>query len=136
MAEQVHSLGELRDNPLRAFNQTEARAANAVLKEIAGQEPVVAEMLKDGGALKEFLTAALSLSPYVRESLSIRPAMLARYLSAPVEQLLAQSVEAARQSWEPRSDGSMPTEAEVMTALRNAKREVSVLLALADLARW
>ncbi|KQZ63483.1 bifunctional glutamine-synthetase adenylyltransferase/deadenyltransferase [Rhizobium sp. Root149] len=135
VAEQVHSLGELRDNPLRAFNQTEARAANAVLKEIAGQEPVVAEMLKDGGVLKEFLAAALSLSPYLRESLSIRPAMLARYLSAPVEQLLAQCVEAARQSWEPRSDGSVPTEAEVMTALRNAKREVSVLLALADLAR-
>lgn len=135
MAMQVQSLGELREHGLRPFNQSEARAANAALKEIAGQEPAIADMLKDGGALKDFLVAALSLSPYLRESLSVRPALLTRFLSGSVEELLAQSVQAARRSWEARADGSLPTEAEVMSALRAAKREVSVLLALADLAR-
>lgn len=135
MAEHVQSLSELRDNVLRPFNQSEAKAANATLKEIAGQEPVIAEMLKDASALKDFLVAALSLSPYLRESLSIRPALLTNILSSPVEELLARSVEMARRSWEVRADGSVPSEAEVMSALRNAKREVSVALALADLAR-
>ncbi|MFD1746522.1 bifunctional [glutamine synthetase] adenylyltransferase/[glutamine synthetase]-adenylyl-L-tyrosine phosphorylase [Rhizobium helianthi] len=134
VAEQFESLADLRANPLRPFNQTEAKAAQAALKEIGQQEPLVAEALKEASPLKDFLVAALSLSPFLKESLTIQPSLLAKALREPLETLLERAVTTARQSWQP-GETATPSEAEVMAALRLAKREVSVLLALADLSR-
>ncbi|MBT9368574.1 bifunctional [glutamine synthetase] adenylyltransferase/[glutamine synthetase]-adenylyl-L-tyrosine phosphorylase [Rhizobium sp. CSW-27] len=119
---------------LKPFNQTEARAALSALKEMGSREPTIASVLADGGPLKDFLVSALSLSPYLKDIAVIRPALLARALEAPLEPQLEACVAAARDCWRPRADGSVPGEAEVMTALRDAKRQVSFLLALADLS--
>lgn len=134
MAEQFKTLADLRANPLRPFNQTEAKAAQAALKEIGQQEPLVANVLKEASPLKDFLVSALSLSPFLKDSLTIRPSVLSKVLREPLEKLLEDAIATARQSWRP-GEVVTPTEAEVMSALRTAKRDVSVLLALADLSR-
>lgn len=134
MADAATSLAKLGENPLRAFNQTEAKAALATLKEIAAEVPAVSEVLKGDTPLKDFLVSALSLSPHLKESLSIRPALLGDALSAPLEELLGAAISRARDCWKETPDRGIPSEAEVMVALRVAKREISVLLALGDLS--
>jgi glutamate-ammonia-ligase adenylyltransferase len=91
-------------------------------------------MLKEGGALKDFLVAAFSLSPYLRDTASVSPSFLARAIGEPVEPALSSLIDKARSAWRP-VDGRIPSEGEVMTALRSAKRAFSFILALADLAR-
>ncbi|MCO5730885.1 bifunctional [glutamine synthetase] adenylyltransferase/[glutamine synthetase]-adenylyl-L-tyrosine phosphorylase [Rhizobium sp. SSA_523] len=130
----LRRLADLRENRLKPFNQTEAKAALATLREIAADQPPVAEMLAEAGVMRDFLCAALSLSPYLRELASLRPAMVADVLAEPFETLLERAVTTARDCWRPSGDGSLPGESEVMAALRRAKARVSFLLALADLA--
>ncbi len=99
------------------------------MKEIAASQPSVAQLLKSEAPLKDFLSAAFSLSPYLRETAAIAPDLLATALDAPLDEHLAGVVQNARDSWQGGA-----SEAELMTALRKAKREVSFLVALADLA--
>ncbi|AYD00255.1 bifunctional [glutamine synthetase] adenylyltransferase/[glutamine synthetase]-adenylyl-L-tyrosine phosphorylase [Neorhizobium sp. NCHU2750] len=119
---------------VRPLNQTEAKAALAVLKEIGASQPSVARMLKQPSALKEFLVAAFSLSPYLRDTAGTHPGLVADAIARPIGPWLSELVEQARQSWRPVGE-RIPTEAELMTALRTAKRAFSFVLALADLAR-
>ncbi|MCY1664149.1 bifunctional [glutamine synthetase] adenylyltransferase/[glutamine synthetase]-adenylyl-L-tyrosine phosphorylase [Rhizobium sp. SL86] len=130
----LRRLTDLHETRLKPFNQTEAKAALSALKEIAAGEPRVAEMLTSGGVLKEFFTAAFSLSPYIRDIAVLRPELVAESLAEPLETLLEQAVERVRPCWKPSPDGTAPSEAEVMAELRRAKAKVSFLLALADLA--
>ncbi|TRL36715.1 bifunctional [glutamine synthetase] adenylyltransferase/[glutamine synthetase]-adenylyl-L-tyrosine phosphorylase [Rhizobium straminoryzae] len=119
---------------LKPFNQTEARSALSALKEMGAREAAIAAVLAEGGPLKDFLVGALSLSPYLKDIAAIRPQLLARALEEALEPQLEAALADARDCWQPRMDGVTPTEAEVMTALRDAKRQVSFLLALADLS--
>ena len=134
MAESEKRLDAVKADVIRPLNQTEAKAATAVLKEIGKTEPRVAELMNGTGSLKDFLIAAFSLSPYLRDTAAVSPHLLATAIGAPLEPVLSGLVETARQSWRPK-DGKTPTEADVMTALRAAKRGLSFLVALADLAR-
>ena len=128
-------LVDVSDGVIRPFNQTELKAATATLKDLARQEPVIAELMAGETALRTFIANALTLSPYLRDIANLKPALMAEAISQPLEPLLATAVAEARAAWVPSADGIVPTEAEVMTRLRNAKRRVSFLTALADLAR-
>src|SRR5262249_51338645 len=86
--------------------------------------------------LRDFLVNVLSLSPHLREAASLDPGILAEALAGPLEPIIARLVAEARNAWVPGEDGSLPSEAEVMSRLRMAKRKASLLIALADLARF
>ncbi|MBP2460529.1 MULTISPECIES: bifunctional [glutamine synthetase] adenylyltransferase/[glutamine synthetase]-adenylyl-L-tyrosine phosphorylase [unclassified Rhizobium] len=127
-------LDDVAAGVIRPLNQAEAKLALSLLKEIGKTEPSVAELVKADGPLKAFFVAAFSLSPFLRDVASIRPKLLAGAIDGQVEDALAALVDAARDAWRP-VDARVPSENEVMTALRNAKRAFGFLLALADLAR-
>ncbi|MFC3165036.1 bifunctional [glutamine synthetase] adenylyltransferase/[glutamine synthetase]-adenylyl-L-tyrosine phosphorylase [Ciceribacter thiooxidans] len=135
MADQTNTwLRAVAPDVIRPLNQTELKAAVAALKEIGRQEPAIAAMMAEDTPLKSFVTAAISLSPYLRETATLKPALLASAVSEPLEPLLEGLVASARDAWKANGDGAVPTEAEVMSRLRVAKRKLSFLVALADLS--
>ncbi len=134
MGETPTYLKEVAANTVRPLNQTEAKAAAAVLKDIGKQEPVVAELMAGESPLKHFLLAALTLSPYLRDTAATSPHLVTTSILEPVGATLERVIKQTRGCWKPVDDRS-PSENEVMTSLRLAKRELSFLLALADLGR-
>jgi [glutamine synthetase] adenylyltransferase / [glutamine synthetase]-adenylyl-L-tyrosine phosphorylase len=134
VTEKPRRLADVRAECVKPFNQSEAKVALSALKDMAAEQPAIAAMLAEGGPLKDFLVAALSLSPYLKEIAVLRPALLSAALADPLDELLEAALQRARLCWQATGDGAVPSEAEVMTALRSAKREVSFVLALADLA--
>ena len=134
MGETATYLKDVAAEVIRPQSQTEAKTVTSQLKDLAKQEAALAEIIASDGALKAFLVAALSLSPYLREAASVSPHLLTTAVTEPLEPTLERLVAEARDCWKPR-EGRVPSEAEVMTALRTLKRSVSFLVALADLAR-
>ncbi len=128
-------LAEVAEAVVRPLNQTEQKSVISLLKDAAKQQPAIAELLASEGPLRSFVTAALSLSPYLRDMAMLDPATLARALDEPLEPLLEGLVADARNAWRGEDGGPPATEAQVMTRLRIAKRKLSFLTALADLAR-
>ncbi|MGV1758239.1 bifunctional [glutamine synthetase] adenylyltransferase/[glutamine synthetase]-adenylyl-L-tyrosine phosphorylase [Rhizobium sp. A22-96] len=129
----------LRDVPagrLRPLNQTEMKSALADLKQIAGAEPVVAALLAGESPLRDFIVAALALSPHLRETANLEPSLLVAAIEKPLSSQVEALVQQARHAWLPAENGGpSPSEGEVMTRLRVAKRRAAFLIALADLAR-
>ncbi len=134
MAELENRLDTVAADVIRPLNQTESKAAASTLKDIGKSEPAVAELLAGGTPFKDFIATAFTLSPYLRDTAATFPALLTTAISQPLEPTLEKLVETARLAWQPK-DGRTPSENEVMTALRSAKRALSFIVALADLAR-
>jgi len=130
-----HGLKDVTEGLLRPLNQTELKSALADLQDIGKSEPAVAEMLKAEGALRDFIAAVLTLSPYLREIANLDPAILASAISDPLEPQIEALIAEARDCWKPDGEGSTPGESQVMSRLRIVKRRVAFLVALADLAR-
>ncbi|GAA3078945.1 bifunctional [glutamine synthetase] adenylyltransferase/[glutamine synthetase]-adenylyl-L-tyrosine phosphorylase [Rhizobium viscosum] len=130
-----HGLKDVAEGLLRPLSQTELKSALADLQDIGKSEPVVAEMLKAEGALRDFIAAVLTLSPYLREIANLDPAILASAITDPLEPQIEALIAEARACWKPDSEGSTPGESQVMSRLRIVKRRVAFLVALADLAR-
>lgn len=130
-----HGLKDVAEGLLRPLNQTELKAAIVDLQDIGKSEPVVAEMLKAEGPLRDFIAAVLTLSPYLREIANLDPAILASAITDPLEPQIEALIAEARDCWKPDSEGSTPGESQVMSRLRIVKRKVAFLVALADLAR-
>ncbi len=128
-------LSEVADGVIRPLNQTELKAASALLKDLVKQQPGLAEHLAADGPLRSFVLAAFTLSPYLRDIANLKPSLLLDALALPLEPQILDAVEDARRAWMPDEAGVVPGEAEVMTRLRHAKRKVAFLTALADLAR-
>ncbi|MHB0953612.1 MAG: bifunctional [glutamine synthetase] adenylyltransferase/[glutamine synthetase]-adenylyl-L-tyrosine phosphorylase [Allorhizobium sp.] len=128
-------LSEVAPDVIRPLNQTELKTVLSVLKDAGKREPAIADLLAGETPFKAFLTAAFSLSPYLRDMAAFDPAMLAAVLQEPLEPLLEGLVGDARNAWRARPGEAMPAEAEVMARLRIAKRRLSFIVALADLAR-
>ncbi|ACD72129.1 glutamate-ammonia-ligase adenylyltransferase [Brucella abortus 01-4165] len=101
----------------------EARARE---EELAG---VVALLGRKKAA--DFLSAILDLSPFIREALTRQPRILDRIVSATPESALEAILD------EISASGTVAgvSESELMTSLRQLKREAHVLIALCDLAR-
>ncbi|WP_412064736.1 bifunctional [glutamine synthetase] adenylyltransferase/[glutamine synthetase]-adenylyl-L-tyrosine phosphorylase [Rhizobium sp. SYY.PMSO] len=129
----------LRDVPsgrLRPLNQTETKSALADLKQIGGAEPAIAALLAGESTLRDFIVAALTLSPHLREIANLEPSLLVAAIEKPLSPRIEALVEEARRAWLPAEEGGpSPSESEVMSRLRIAKRRASFLIALADLAR-
>lgn len=130
-----HGLKDVAEGLLRPLSQTELKSALADLQDIGKSEPVVADMLKAEGPLRNFIAAVLTLSPYLREIANLDPAILASAISDPLEPQIEALISEARDCWKPDNEGSTPGESQVMTRLRIVKRRVAFLVALADLAR-
>ncbi|MCV3738588.1 bifunctional [glutamine synthetase] adenylyltransferase/[glutamine synthetase]-adenylyl-L-tyrosine phosphorylase [Rhizobium sp. TRM96647] len=133
MSETVR-LSEMEACPIRPLSQTEVKSVLSDLKDIARAQPDVATLLATEGALKDFVIAALSLSPYLRDTARVSPDLLAAAIGSPLVPQLRYVIADARRAWDPavHEDAS---EAAVMARLRQAKRKLSFLTALADLAR-
>ncbi|WP_431321829.1 bifunctional [glutamine synthetase] adenylyltransferase/[glutamine synthetase]-adenylyl-L-tyrosine phosphorylase [Rhizobium sp. YTU87027] len=130
-----HSLVEVTEGLLKPLNKSELKLAQTDLQKIGKSEPAVAEMLKAEGALRDFVTAALTLSPFLRDIANIDTAILATAISEPLEPRIEALIAEARACWKPAAGGEALSEAEVMSHLRIIKRKVAFLVALADLAR-
>lgn len=128
-------LSEVADGVIRPLNQTELKAATALLKDLVKQEPGLADHLSADGPLRSFILSAFTLSPYLRDIANLKPSLLLDAVALPLEPQILDAVEDARRAWMPDEAGAVPVEAEVMTRLRHAKRKVAFLTALADLAR-
>jgi glutamate-ammonia-ligase adenylyltransferase len=128
-------LTDVAGGVIRPLNQAELKSATAFLKELIRQEPDLSESLATDGPLRNFLLAAFTLSPYLREVAGVRPGLLVEALSGPLEPLLDAAVVEARAAYHAGADGVLPSESEVMARLRRAKRKVAFFTALADLAR-
>ncbi|MDP9808771.1 glutamate-ammonia-ligase adenylyltransferase [Rhizobium tibeticum] len=130
-----HSLVEVADGLLKPLNKGELKLAQADLQRIGKSEPDVAEMLRAEGGFRDFITAALTLSPYLRDIANIDTAILATAISEPLEPRIEALIAEARACWKPAASGDLPSEADVMSRLRIIKRKVAFLVAMADLAR-
>ena len=128
-------LSEVADGVIRPLNQTELKAAVALLKDVTKQEPALAEHLSTDGPLRSFVLSAFTLSPYLRDVANLKPSLLLEAVASPLEPQILDAIDEARHAWRPEASGVVPTEAEVMARLRRAKRKVAFLTALADLAR-
>ncbi|OLP46848.1 bifunctional [glutamine synthetase] adenylyltransferase/[glutamine synthetase]-adenylyl-L-tyrosine phosphorylase [Rhizobium oryziradicis] len=136
MADQrTKRLVDVSADVIKPLNKTETRVVVSQLKDLGRQEPVVADLLLGESAVKDFLIAALTLSPHLREIVARQPNLIAQALSTPLDESLEGLVQQARQAWQPQADSPSPSEAAVMTCLRQAKRGLSFFLALADLGR-
>ncbi|MBR0556335.1 bifunctional [glutamine synthetase] adenylyltransferase/[glutamine synthetase]-adenylyl-L-tyrosine phosphorylase [Ciceribacter sp. L1K23] len=118
---------------IRPYNQTELKTVNSLLKDLAKAEPALAALVAGDSPLRQFVAAAFTLSPYLRDTARVETKLLADALSAPLEPVLQTLVASARDAWKPEDGEVVPTEAQVMTRLRVAKRRLSFLVALADL---
>lgn len=125
---------ELEQSPISAPSATAAKSVAADLKPLGADHPEIAALLSANTPAREFLFAALALSPYLRDLALCDPEALVRSLTRPVAELVEETVARARGCWR-REDGTAASESEVMRDLRCAKRQVAMALALADLAR-
>ncbi|MGV1751573.1 bifunctional [glutamine synthetase] adenylyltransferase/[glutamine synthetase]-adenylyl-L-tyrosine phosphorylase [Agrobacterium sp. CG674] len=126
---------DVQPGVIRPYTQTELKSVLSTLRDVAKNEPDVADLLASDRPLKDFIAYALTLSPYLRDLVVADEGVLSLAVSAPLEPTLSRLVDDARNSWRPDAEGRIPTEAEVMTRLRTAKRRLSFIAALADLAR-
>jgi glutamate-ammonia-ligase adenylyltransferase len=134
LTKSTHSLKEVADGLLKPLSKAELKLVLGDLQKAGDGEQAVTEMLKMEGALRDFVTAALTLSPYLRDIANVDPAILAVAITEPLEPQIEALIAEARDAWMPR-DGVSPSETQVMSRLRVIKRKVAFLVALADLAR-
>jgi glutamate-ammonia-ligase adenylyltransferase len=90
-----------------------------------------ADELAERADLTDFLGAVLSLSSHLRDTILLRPSSLAAILCQPVQERMAALVSTTR-----GAGISIGSEAELMSAMRQAKAETALLCGLADLGGW
>ncbi|MDX3927422.1 MAG: bifunctional [glutamine synthetase] adenylyltransferase/[glutamine synthetase]-adenylyl-L-tyrosine phosphorylase [Shinella sp.] len=128
-------LADLETCPIRPMSQTDAKSVLSDLKDWSKDHPAIAALVASESPAKDFIVSALSLSPYLRDTVRIDPALLAGALTEPLLPGIWDAIARARSAWNPAANDGDGSEAGVMARLRLAKREVAFLTALADLAR-
>jgi len=131
----THSLKDVGAGLLKPLSKAELKLVLSDLQQIGTDEPAVAQMLKTESALGEFVSAALTLSPYLRDVANVDSVILATAITMPLEPQIEALITEARDAWLPSGGGTSPSETDVMSRLRIIKRRVAFLVALADLAR-
>lgn len=89
------------------------------------------EALNDRSDIEQFLAAAFTLSPYLRDCALIRPANLAAIFSVPPQEALEALLANIG-----KLEEVCENEAELMEGLRRGKVRLSLLCGLADLGGW
>ena len=121
------------DEAVATLKPLDSQIADRELEELAERArearlPELAALAKSDTPLSAFLSAALELSPFIRDSLRYRPVMLERLFGAGFDGRLREL--------NGRLDGlsaSGATESGIMAQMRAIKREAHCLIALADL---
>jgi glutamate-ammonia-ligase adenylyltransferase len=131
----VLRISDITRNPLRSYTQSELKSVLSTLKDIAKNEPAVAALLAEESTLKSFIADAFTLSPYLRDACFADTGLLSLLLESDLNEVLSSLLVDARDAWKPRQDGEVVSEGEVMSRLRIAKRRLSFIVAMADLAR-
>ncbi len=129
-------LADISDFAIRPMSQTDAKSVQSAFKDMAKSQPDIGDSLSSHPPLKDFLTAAFSLSPYLRDTASAHPIVLSKALAGPILPYLEACIESARSAWKGTEPGKPVSDAEIMTRLRQAKRDIAFALALADLSRF
>ncbi|MBP2235137.1 glutamate-ammonia-ligase adenylyltransferase [Sinorhizobium kostiense] len=127
-------LSDIEAVEIRPASQGEAKAALSVLKDAAKGRDAIARLLASNAPFKDFLVAALALSPFLRDTLGSHPAILEALLTEDLPSFLRRRVDAARAAWQGERVGAAVTDAEIMSRLRRARREIALAIALADLS--
>ncbi|MEY9630703.1 bifunctional [glutamine synthetase] adenylyltransferase/[glutamine synthetase]-adenylyl-L-tyrosine phosphorylase [Sinorhizobium fredii] len=128
-------LSDIEAVPIRPASQADAKVALSVLKDMAkGHEPI-ARLLASDTPLKHFILAAFALSPFLRDTAASSPTILEALLSESLPGFLRSRIDAARLAWQGEAAGRALPDAEIMSRLRRARREVAFAVALADLSR-
>ena len=135
MQTDMRRLADIATCTLRPMSQADAKSVLSSLKDIGRQHPEIASLLASQTPLKDFIVAAFSLSPYLRDTAVAHPQVLVRALAEPITDHLGACVETARSAWKGGEGGKAPSDAEIMARLRNAKRDIAFTMALADLSR-
>ena len=128
-------LADMTASPIRPMSQSDAKSVLSDLKDMGKQEPAIAALLPAETPLRDFLIAAFSLSPYLRDAAVARPSLLAGILDVPLDSHLQHCIDEARGAWRNGEPGKALSDAEIMTKLRIAKRKMAFCLALSDLAK-
>jgi glutamate-ammonia-ligase adenylyltransferase len=128
-------LSDMSACALRPTSQTDAKSVLSSLKDMAKSHPEIGELLASEKPLRDFIVAAFSLSPYLRDTAVSDPAVLVRAIAGPLAPYLETRIEAARAAWKSEESGKPLSDAEIMTRLRRAKRDIAFAIALADLSR-
>ncbi|MBW3098684.1 bifunctional [glutamine synthetase] adenylyltransferase/[glutamine synthetase]-adenylyl-L-tyrosine phosphorylase [Pseudohoeflea coraliihabitans] len=127
-------LGQIAAQPLKPFTVKAAKEALSDLGAMAREEPILKPFFDEPGPARDFVVAALSLSPWLAESVAADPLALHRALTLPLDALLAEAATAMRDAWR-NGEGGLAGEALLMQRLRENKRGACIALALNDLAR-
>ncbi|CAN7475559.1 bifunctional [glutamine synthetase] adenylyltransferase/[glutamine synthetase]-adenylyl-L-tyrosine phosphorylase [Pararhizobium sp. LjRoot235] len=135
MQTDMRRLADIATCTLRPMSQTDAKSVLSSLKDIGKQHPEIADLLTSQTPLKDFIVAALSLSPYLRDTVVSHPQVLVRALAEPIALHLERCIQTARDAWRGAEAGKPLSDAEIMARLRNAKRDIAFAIALADLSR-
>jgi [glutamine synthetase] adenylyltransferase / [glutamine synthetase]-adenylyl-L-tyrosine phosphorylase len=129
----IRILAELEASPTSPLSDDGAAEALELLIELGEDQPKLAGFAGKKTTARDFLCAALSLSPWLSDTARVDPDGLAAALFTPLETLLAETEETMRGAWRD-ADGTV-AESVLMASLRRAKRRAAMALALHDLAR-
>ena len=135
MQTDARRLTDIAKCALRPMSQADAKSVLSSLKDIARSHSEIADLLASDTPLKDFVIAALSLSPYLRDMAVSQPQVLVRALGEPITLYLDTCIQTARHAWKGDESGKPLSDAEIMTRLRNAKRDIAFAIALTDLSR-
>ncbi|MCV9997719.1 bifunctional [glutamine synthetase] adenylyltransferase/[glutamine synthetase]-adenylyl-L-tyrosine phosphorylase [Pararhizobium sp. YC-54] len=135
MQTDMRRLSDISTCALRPMSQTDAKSVLSSLKDMAKSNRDIADLLASETPLKDFVVAALSLSPYLRDTAVSYPQVLVQALAGPLIPYLEACVQRARDAWKGPDAGKPLTDAEIMMRLRLAKRDIAFAIALADLSR-
>ena len=118
----------------RALKPLDGRNAESQLLELSASAREngltrLAATLAEKNPITSFLASVLDLSTFIRDVLTIRPEILEALFDAPLDARIETVVTGIS-----AFGGARISEAELMTALRRAKLEAHVLIALGDLA--
>ncbi|HXV30167.1 MAG TPA: bifunctional [glutamine synthetase] adenylyltransferase/[glutamine synthetase]-adenylyl-L-tyrosine phosphorylase, partial [Sinorhizobium sp.] len=128
-------LSDIEAVPIRPASQADAKAALSVLKDAAKGRDAIARLLASDTPLKDFVVAALALSPFLRDTAGSHPAIIEALLDESLPVFLQRRIDAARVAWQTETAGMVLPDTEIMSRLRRAKREIAFAVALADLSR-
>jgi glutamate-ammonia-ligase adenylyltransferase len=121
-------LADLERTPIRPLDAAVSKAVTAELKDWAKAESALGPALAAHPQARDFIVAALTLSPFLRDTARIVPSLLVKALEGDLRAMLAATIDQARQDWR------LASEAKLMVALRHAKRRAAFLIALGDLS--
>ncbi len=99
MQTDARRLTDIAKCALRPMSQADAKSVLSSLKDIARSHSEIADLLASDTPLKDFVIAALSLSPYLRDMAVSQPQVLVRALGEPITLYLDTCIQTARHAW-------------------------------------